>query len=472
MKKIIFNSLTVAFCLAILGSCNKDEISIEKNESTAWEIDKKIVDDDIRTRIGYDPRFDYVTPTTSEVVAPMLTLEGFTFADKNTRTLEVKLTKASDKDVTVSLMYDASLFSKIAGNYSGYELGDASLAEIATTQKTIAAGTTTTTFEIKVTNQSTFNKKVILPFAVKASNNEFVKTLSGKDYFVVRIYPKALTFDTANKKIIKEAVLKAGKAELTNKVVNVAITSSDAIGTPISLGLERDNSLLTSGTLAPENIVGTISKVDFKDKTSATISFTLQNIESISAKGTYVVPFKLMAYDASGMGHKVLDTPILLNIEVGDEGIPTDNEVEVSTDYSVTMMNSSKYSFETNYMPGHVEKMHDGNLYGNPWWIDTSIDEDSDDSPYVYVHFTSKTLINGIRITQNTSEKRIGQVFIYAVTDEGSYIHQGTYDASGSQKPRFLYIKFKKPIKASKLYLAYFRNSDNQYIDINEMQFF
>lgn len=472
MKKIIFNSLTVAFCLAILGSCNKDEISIEKNESTAWEIDKKIVDDDIRTRIGYDPRFDYITPTASEVVAPMLTLEGFTLADKNTRTLEVKLTKASDKDVTVSLMYDASLFSKIAGNYSGYELGDASLAEIATTQKTIAAGTTTTTFEIKVTNQSTFNKKVILPFAVKASNNEFVKTLSGKDYFVVRIYPKALTFDTANKKIIKEAVLKAGKAELTNKVVNIAITSSDAIGTPISLGLERDNSLLTSGTLAPENIVGTISKVDFKDKTSATISFTLQNIESISAKGTYVVPFKLMAYDASGMGHKVLDTPILLNIEVGDEGIPTDNEVEVSTDYSVTMMDSSKYSFETNYMPGHVEKMHDGNLYGNPWWIDTSIDEDSDDSPYVYVHFTSKTLINGIRITQNTSEKRIGQVFIYAVTDEGSYIHQGTYDASGSQKPRFLYIKFKKPIKASKLYLAYFRNSDNQYIDINEMQFF
>ena len=472
MKKIIFNSLTVTFCLAILGSCNKDEISIEKNESSAWEIDKKIVDDDIRTRIGYDPRFDYVTPTASEVVAPMLTLEGFTLADKNTRTLEMKLTKASDKDVTVSLMYDSSLFSKIAGNYSGYELGDASLAEIATTQKTIAAGTTTTTFEIKVTNQSSFNKKVILPFAVKASNNEFVKTLSGKDYFVVRIYPKALTFDTANKKIIKEAVLKAGKAELTNKVVNIAITSSDAIGTPISLGLERDNSLITTGTLAPENVVGTINKVDFKDKTSGTVSFTLQNIESISAKGTYVVPFKLMAYDASGTGHKVLDTPILLNIEVGDEGIPTDNDVEVSTDYSVTMMDRSKYSFETNYMPDHIQKMHDGNLYGNPWWIDTSIDEDSDDSPYVYVHFTSKTVINGIRITQNTTEKRIGQVFIYAVTDEGAFVHQGTYDASGSQKPRFLYIKFKKPIKASKLYLGYFRNTDNQYIDINEMQFF
>ena len=106
---------------------------------------------------------------------------------------------------------------KVKDKHIGYELGEASLAEITTAEKTIAAGTTTTTFEIKVTNQSSFNKKVILPFAVKASNNEFVKTLSGKDYFVVRIYPKALTFDTANKKIIKEVI-----AIFTTLLVNSA----------------------------------------------------------------------------------------------------------------------------------------------------------------------------------------------------------------------------------------------------------
>ena len=470
MKKIIFNSLVVAFCLTALNACKKEDISIQKNDSTTWEIDKKIVDDDIRTRIGYDPRFDYVTPTASEVVAPMLNLEGFTLTDKNTHTLEVKLTKASDKDVNVSLMYDASLFNKIAGNYSGYELGDASLAEIATTQKTIAAGTTTTTFEIKVTNQSTFNKKVILPFVVKASNNEFVKTLSGKDYFVVRIYPKALTFDTANKKIIKEAVLKAGKAELTNKVVNVAITSSDAIGTPISLGLERDNSLITTGTLAPENIVGTISKVDFKDKTSGTVSFTLQNIESLTAKGKYILPLKLMAYNTSGTAYQVLDTPILVTIEVGDEDVPNTNELEVLSTYSGALVNANNYSFETNYKPDHIEKMHNGDAYGNPWWIDTYIDENSEDSPYVSVAFDEKTLINGIKITQNTPNKRIGSMSIYA-QKEGAYKLQGTYTPTGS-KPRVLYIKFKKPIKVTELYLAYFRNADDQYIDIHEMEFF
>ena len=121
---------------------------------------------------------------------------------------------------------------------------------------------------------------------------------------------------------------------MTNKVVNVAITSSDAIGTPISLGLERDNSLLTSGTLAPENIVGTISKVDFKDKTTGTISFTLQNVESLTAKGKYVLPLKLMAYNASGTAHQVLDTPILVTIEVGDEDVPNTNEIEIISSYS------------------------------------------------------------------------------------------------------------------------------------------
>lgn len=471
MKKIIFNSLVVAFCLTVLNACKKDDISIQKNDNTTWEIDKSIVDDDIRTRIGYDPRFDYVTPTASEVVAPMLTLEGFTLTDKNTRTLEVKLTKASDKDVTVSLMYDASLFNKIAGNYSGYELGDASLAEIATTQKTIAAGTTTTTFEIKVTNQSSFNKKVILPFVVKASNNEFVKTLSGKDYFVVRIYPKNLTFDTANKKVIKEATLKDGKAELTNKVVNIAITSSDAVGTPISLGLERDNSLVTTGTLAPENVVGTINKVDFKDKTYGTVSFTLQNIENITTEGTYVIPFKLMAYDASGTGHKVLETPILVNIQVTEKGIPDRNTIAEITSYAGALIANTKYSFRSNYATGHLYKIKDGTTLTGNWWIDTSLT--GNQTVVLWTVFDTPTVVNGIKITQETAGKRVEGLAVYASNDTNisTFKSQGVYEAQEAPE-EVLYLKFEKPIKAKYLMLTYFENSEDQYIDIHEMEFF
>ena len=286
----------------------------------------------------------------------------------------------------------------------------------------------------------------------------------------MRIYPKTITFDVANKAITKSAVLENGKAAMSNKNVSVAVTPSDLIGTDISLGLVRDNSLAAGKTLAPDNIIGTISKVDFKDKTTGTISFTLQNVESLTAKGKYVLPLKLMAYNASGTAHQVLDTPILVTIEVGDEDVPNTNEIEILSSYSGALINANSYSFETNYKPDHIEKMHNGNAYGNPWWIDTSIDENSEDSPYVSVAFDEKTLINGIKITQNTPNKRIGSMSIYA-QKEGAYKLQATYTSTGS-KPRVLYIKFKKPIKVTELYLAYFRNADDQYIDIHEMEFF
>ena len=51
-----------------------------------------------------------------------------------------------------------------------------------------------------------------------------MKTLEGKDSFVVRIYPKTITFDVANKAITKSAVLENGKAVMSNKNVSVTVT--------------------------------------------------------------------------------------------------------------------------------------------------------------------------------------------------------------------------------------------------------
>lgn len=471
MKRITIKSLTILFSLAMFVGCKKEEITIQKNDKSQWDIEKNFVDDDIRTRLGYDPRYEYATPTSSEVVAPMLTLQGFTLADKNTRTLEVKLTKASEKDVNVSLVYDATLFDKVRSNYSGYELGEASLAQIPTAQKTIAAGTTTTTFEIQVTNQSDFSKKVILPFAVKVSNNDFVKTISGKDYFVVRIYPKGLTFDTANKKVAKEAIFKNGNVEMADKVVNIAVTSSDATGSAISLGLERDNTLVTTGTLAPDNVVPTIDKIDFKDKTSATFSFTLQNIEGITATGTYVVPFKLMAYDAAGTGHKVLDTPILVNIEVTEKGIPDRNTIAEITSYAGALIANTKYSFTSNYAGGHLYKIKDGTTLTGNWWIDTY--RTGNQTVILWTEFNTPTVVNGIKITQETAGKRVEGLAVYASdnTSISTFKSQGTYEAQGSPGDE-VYLKFEKPIKAKYLMLTYFENTQDQYIDIHELEFF
>ncbi|WP_278590362.1 BT_3987 domain-containing protein [Capnocytophaga ochracea] len=471
MKRIIINSFIVVFCLAILMACKKDEITIQKNESTTWEIDKKIVDDDIRTRIGYDPRFQYAYPATSEVVVPMLSLEGFTFTDKNTRSLEIRLSRASAQDVKVSLVYDASLYEKIRGNYSGYELGAANLVEITTAEKTITAGTTSTTFELKVANQANFNKKVILPFAVKVTNNDLVKTLNGKDYFVVKIYPKNVTFEVANKTITKNATLEDGKAKMTNKEVTVTVTPSDAIPTDISLSLERDDNLVSGKTLAPNDIVGTIDKVDFKNKTTGKITFSLQNVESITTKGSYVLPLKLMAYDASGTAYQVLNTFVLVTIEVSEFGIPDDNRIKEIKSYSGALIESSNYSFSSNYEQGHLGKLSDRRTDNGNWWINTYLKGDK--TVYLLASFNTSTLIKGVKITQKTAGKRVQGLVAYAsdTNQQSLYKSQGEFVAEESTGS-VLYLKFEKPIKAQYLMLSYFENSDNQYIDIHELEFF
>ncbi|MDO4880280.1 MAG: DUF1735 domain-containing protein [Capnocytophaga sp.] len=451
-------------------ACGKEDISIEKNTDTSWTVDKKITEDDIRTRLGYDPRFQYLSTKNTEVVIPMLSLEGFTIEGENTRQVEVALSKTTTKDTKVTLQYDASLFEKIKSNYSEYSLGEASLVQIAIAEKTIVAGETSATFELKVSNQANFNQKLIVPFTFKISDNENVKVQEGKDYVVVKIYPQGITFGLDESNITKEAVLENGTAKMPNKDVELDVSISNAIPSDISLGLVRDNSLLPSGkTIAPDGIEGTITPIDFKNKTEGVISFTLQNIEQLTTEGEYVLPLKLMAYNAAGTAYQVLETPVLVTIKISKEGVPEENSVKRIRNYSGDLINSSKYNFYTNYQEGHIGKMHDGNYGGNPWWIDTKIEED-DNKPYVQVVFTERTKIKGIKITQRTSNKRIEEMQIYAKSGD-SWLPQGIYTSTGSN-PTTLYLEFEKPITTEQLYLAYFKNSQDQYIDIHEMEFF
>ena len=161
MKKIIFNSLTVAFCFSLLVSCKKDEITVEKNDSTTWEIDKKIEDNDIRTQLGYDPRLNYIylRPTVADL--PMLSFGNVTINRNYTKEVEMRLLdKPYDKDVQVSFAYDASAYDKVKANYSGFELGDANLVQLSEATKTLSKGETSVTFTLTISNNSNFNKKL------------------------------------------------------------------------------------------------------------------------------------------------------------------------------------------------------------------------------------------------------------------------------------------------------------------------
>ena len=103
--------------------------------------------------------------------------------------VEVRLLdKPYDKDVQVSFAYDASAYDKVKANYSGFELGDANLVQLSEATKTLSKGETSVTFTLTISNNSNFNKKVILPYVLKVTDNGLTLP-KGKDVFCTKSLP-------------------------------------------------------------------------------------------------------------------------------------------------------------------------------------------------------------------------------------------------------------------------------------------
>ena len=178
-----------------------------------------------------------------------------------------------------------------------------------------------------------------------------------------------------------------------------------------------------------------------------------------------------MAYDASGTAYQVLNTFVLVTIEVSEFGIPDDNRIKEIKSYSGALIESSNYSFSSNYEQGHLGKLSDRRTDNGNWWINTYLKGDS--TVYLLASFNTSTLIKGVKITQKTAGKRVQGLVAYAsdTNQQSLYKSQGEFVAEESTGS-VLYLKFEKPIKAQYLMLSYFENSDNQYIDIHELEFF
>ena len=96
--------------------------------------------------------------------------------------VEVRLLdKPYDKDVQVSFAYDASAYDKVKTDYSGFELGDANLVQLSEAIKTLRKGETSVSFTLTISNNSSFKKKVILPYALKVPIQD-LPFLKGKMY--------------------------------------------------------------------------------------------------------------------------------------------------------------------------------------------------------------------------------------------------------------------------------------------------
>jgi len=463
MKKIIFNSLTVAFCFSLLVSCKKDEITVEKNDSTTWEIDKKIEDNDIRTQLGYDPRLNYIylRPTVADL--PMLSFGNVTINRNYTKEVEVRLLdKPYDKDIQVSFAYDASAYDKVKANYSGFELGDANLVQLSEATKTLSKGETSVTFTLTISNNSNFNKKVILPYALKVTDSGLTLP-KGKGVFVLKVFPEEIKITAESKVVSKLLGYYNGSVYIGNSDKEVAFTikSSYELPTGLKVALVRDDSAVLSGrTLAPAGVEGTLPEDNF-DALSKKLTFNL-NEDSFTNKGEYALPLKYVVKDASGNEQELSNNKLFVNFDI-KELVSSNDNVEVGTQPSGKIIDRK----------GIIASYY-GDIYYSPRFL---LDGDENtysyvrDGAYYYFTFPKVRLIKSV-VLKPISGNQVKNISAYAGMTQGSEQYQGTITYNGSGD---IVITFKKAIPLIRLSVGNFVNDENAssyWMGFSEINFY
>ena len=458
MKKFII----ALSCFSLLVSCKKDEITVEKNDSTTWEIDKKIEDNDIRTQLGYDPRLNYIylRPTVADL--PMLSFGNVTINRNYTKEVEVKLLdKPYDKDVQVSFAYDASAYNKVKANYSGFELGDANLVQLSEATKTLSKGETSVTFTLTISNNSNFNKKVILPYALKVTDSGLTLP-KGKDVFVLKVFPEEIKITAVTREVPKLLGYYNGTTYIgdNDKKVTFTVKSSYELPSGLTVALVRNtNPSLGSKKLAPNGVEGTLPEESF-DAISKDLSFNL-DASNITAKGEYVLPLKYIVKEASGVEQELSNNGVVVNLNV-KELVASNDNVEVASKELGTKLNRKGISIS---------------YYGTVYYLGDMIDDDLSSLGYVkegaFVYFTFPKVRNIKTVVIKTREgNEMKALSLYAGLSKGNEQIQGSATYSG--KGDFI-ITFKNSVPLIRLALGNFVNKDDatsHWMGITDIQFY
>lgn len=461
MHKSIKKSM-IFFIAGILFSCGKEDITIEKNESTTWQIDKKVEDNDIRTQLGYDPRLNYIylRPTVAEL--PMLSFGNVTINRDYTKEVEVRLLdKPYDKDIQVSFAYDASAYDKVKANYSGFELGDENLVQLSEATKTLRKGETSVSFTLTISNNSSFKKKVILPYALKVTDNGLTLP-KGKDVFVLKVFPEEIKISAESKVVSKLLGYYDSSVYIGNsdKEVTFTIKSSYELPSGLKVALVRDDSAVLSGrTLAPTGVEGTLPEDDF-DATSKTLSFELAE-DYFTNKGEYALPLKYVVKDASGVEQELSNNKLFVNFDIKELKASNDN-VEVASKELGTKLNRKGISIS---------------YYGTVYYLGDMIDDDLSSLGYVkegaFVYFTFPKVRNIKTVVIKTREgNEMKALSLYAGLSKGNEQIQGSATYSG--KGDFI-ITFKNSVPLIRLALGNFVNKDDatsHWMGITDIQFY
>lgn len=410
MKNITKIIVSVAIS-GVLFSCGKDDIEVLNNLDTSWSVDKSITDKDIRTRLGYDPRYNYVLTERTELEFPMLSLGEFSISGENMEEIEVKLLKPLEKDVTVTLQYNAEFFEKVKQKYTGYKLGEETVISIPEKQKTLAKGTTSVKFPITVVNNSSFKESVIIPFSFKA-DDESVKLLENNDHVLVKIYNKEISYKYPNR-IAKNLIL---GSELSSPYFYIYAEASDVIADDITLSVERGDGKGVAN-LVPEGVEGKLpDAISLKNEAEALFWVKLE-ASTLMQGQTYQLPLQIVAR----IGDKSYVLPNTIMVVINTSLTQDKNAIsipKVSGGYKVKKgeirASGSLYPYYDSDLANDYYGIYDSAPFGS--------------SSVLQVKFVKEKLINAFEFTFNQQwyKTRLKSVDVYALNSNNEEVYQGT----------------------------------------------
>jgi len=328
--------------------------------------------------------------------------------------------------------------------------------------KTLSKGETSVTFTLTISNNSNFNKKVILPYALKVTDSGLTLP-KGKDVFVLKVFPEEIKITAESKVVSKFLGYYNGSVYIGNSDKEVAFTIKSSYELPAGLkvALVRDDRAVLSGrTLAPAGVEGTLPEDDF-DALSKKLTFNL-NEDSFTNKGEYALPLKYVVKDASGNEQELSNNKLFVNFDI-KELVSSNDNVEVGTQPSGKIIDRK----------GIIASYY-GDIYYSPRFL---LDGDENtysyvrDGAYYYFTFPKVKLIKSV-VLKPISGNQVKNISAYAGMTQGSEQYQGTITYNGSGD---IVITFKKAIPLIRLSVGNFVNDESAssyWMGFSEINFY
>ncbi|GIJ93509.1 DUF1735 domain-containing protein [Capnocytophaga stomatis] len=454
MKNII--KTVIGFALAgSLFSCAKDEIEVLKNLDTSWEVDKSIRDKDLRNRFGLDPRYNYALSEVNEFDFPMLHLGDFQITGERTNEFEVKILNPLDKDLTVTLNYDAAMFEKVKEKYSDYELGAENVVKIAEKQKVIPRGETSVKFRLAVDNDSRFGKSVVVPFSF-TTNDDSIKLLEGRTHFLAKVFKKEITYNYPNR-INKFLIL--SNQSLFPPRASLNIEASDVVSQPIEFSVERaDGKGLPN--LAPEGVEGQLpAPINMEGEQSGVFGLTL-DVNSVEEGSVSQLPLQIVA-TMNGQRY-VLPNTITLVI---DTSVPADENVVAGKKEKGKAIDKEGLVFTGTLFP----EFYDENIFDGQYKFGVPISGDAT----MEITLPSAKTIGSLKFTIPTPlyAARFQGGDVYAVDNQGEEVMLGSVDFS-KEEGNSLIALLKVPVHTQKLLIKNIQKSGGNWIELSEIDLY